>query len=101
MTQEQMDKKIAQHEQMQKTIEERKAEQEKKLEAYKTELAAKVSAGEITQEEMDKKIEQYGKKVPGKNFGRRLGRLCTLQRTSCQYGTFYHIKSGRPRSFDR
>ena len=64
ITQEEMDKKIA-------AAEERKAKMEenmkkrpqrpeiKTLDELKTELQAKVDAGEITQEEMDKKIAQW------------------------------------------
>lgn len=68
ITQEEMDNKIAQHEKMQKKMEERKAEEEKKLEEYKTELSAKVASGEITQEEMDKLMGEYGNRKPVRNF---------------------------------
>ena len=77
MTQEQADKHIANYEKMKASAEERKAKAEerkeeaaKKLEEYKAELSAKVASGEITQEEMDKQLAEFGKKRPQ---GRRGG----------------------------
>ncbi len=69
ITQEQADKRIESYEKWQENAqkmkeaqEKRKAEQEKRKEEYKAELAAKVAAGEMTQEQADKLLENYGKR---------------------------------------